>query len=269
MTIRHMLTHSSGIAADGNPLIEAWRTTASKEWPPGTHSLVRMFAVPTLFEPGEGWEYGHSVHLLQLLIQRASNLNFVEYVQKHVFDPLSMSSCAYHGMEPSYPQKNLLQAVQRDKNRTLVPAPVGPIRGLVCSAKDLQTILTDLISPTPQLLSQQGIANFFSPAFANGSSCLQDLRTKTGTYAAPAGLSTDMNSPPVNYTCSGGLLVEAALPNFPVRTLTWNGMPNIIWALHREKGLAMAFITQLLPEDDEEITARALEYFRCAWDRFG
>jgi len=45
--------------------------------------------------------------------------------------------------------------------------------------------------------------------------------------------------------------------------LTWNGMPNVIWSVNREKSLVMGFATQLLPVDGKKTVD--LE----AWDRFG
>ena len=37
--------------------------------------------------------------------------------------------------------------------------------------------------------------------------------------------------------------------------------------MHREKGLAMVFATQLLPVDDEETVNIAMTFFREAWAR--
>jgi hypothetical protein len=50
----------------------------------------------------------------------------------------------------------------------------------------------------------------------------------------------------------------------PAGTVTWNGMPNVIWAMNREKGLAMMFATQLLPVDDEKTVDLAMSFMRGA-----
>ena len=46
-------------------------------------------------------------------------------------------------------------------------------------------------------------------------------------------------------------------------------MPNFILAMHREKGLAAIFATQLLPVDDEKTVELAMEFFRGVWGRCG
>ncbi len=62
-----------------------------------------------------------------------------------------------------------------------------------------------------------------------------------------------MAEPPVNFSLAG-LLVEDELPlsGLPKGTVTWNGMPNVIWALNKERGVGTLFATQLLPVDDEK-----------------
>ena len=46
-------------------------------------------------------------------------------------------------------------------------------------------------------------------------------------------------------------------------------MPNLIWAMNREKGLGIIFATQLLPVDDEKAVDLAMSFMRGAWDMFG
>lgn len=89
------------------------------------------------------------------------------------------------------------------------------------------------------------------------------LRQDTENYAAPAGIVDSM--PPVNHSLAA-LLVEEKLPlsHMPAGTVTWNGMPNVIWAMNREKGLAMMFATQLLPVDDEKTVDLAMSFMRGA-----
>lgn len=40
-------------------------------------------------------------------------------------------------------------------------------------------------------------------------------------------------------------------------------------AIHQEKGLAMAFLTQNLPVDDEKTVNLAMGFMRAAWKTFG
>jgi hypothetical protein len=66
-------------------------------------------------------------------------------------------------------------------------------------------------------------------------------------------------------------VIEEAIPlsGMPAGTVTWNGMPNLIWAIHPEKGVAMAFLTQILPVDDEKTMELAMGFMRAAWKTVG
>ena len=76
-----------------------------------------------------------------------------------------------------------------------------------------------------------------------------------------------MKEAPVNHSLAG-LVVEEELPlsHLPPHTVTWNGMPNFVWAMNKEKRVATIFATQLLPVDDERTVDVAMSFFREAWD---
>jgi len=148
--------------------------------------------------------------------------------------------------------------------------PVDDIgQDLMCSVSDIGAILLDLISPSSKILADQSVELLFRPQFDSPSPALKDLRGDTEDYAAPAGIPDTMKNPPVNYTVAG-LLVEGKLPlsSIPPGTVTWNGMPNVIWAMNKEKGVAMLFATQLLPVDDQKAVDVAMKFMRDAWAKF-
>jgi hypothetical protein len=55
---------------------------------------------------------------------------------------------------------------------------------------------------------------------------------------------------------------ELSLSHIPAGTVTWNGMPNVIWTMNREKGLGAIFATQLLPADDEKTVDLTMAFTR-------
>ena len=142
--------------------------------------------------------------------------------------------------------------------------------GLVSSVPDMCKLFADLMSSPSKLLKKENIDLLFEPQFAPESAALSYIRQDTENYAAPAGIPPSMTEAPVNHSLAA-LVIEGELPlsHIPAGTLTWNGMPNFIWAVHREKGLGMIFATQLLPVDDEKTVELAMEFFRGAWGRFG
>jgi CubicO group peptidase (beta-lactamase class C family) len=272
VTLRQMLTHSSGIYGEGNPLIEAWQaTTPNQDFLEDTPMIVKLFSAPLLFEPGEGFCYGHSVHWLQLYITRTagSKQKFVEHIQEHIFDPLGMTSSKYIDYGDDFKGK-LLQAVERQTDGTLVPAP-DVLNGLASSVSDLQKVFVDLISPTSKILKKETVKLLFEPAFAPSTASYTGLQADTENYTIPNGLGlSGVGDPRVNFSCAGGLFIEEkiALSHLPPGTVTWNGMPNVVWAMHREKGLAMLFATQLLPVDDKKTVFLIMEFLKGVCARF-
>lgn len=65
--VRHLLTHSSGLAYDiFNPLLQQWRKSRGEKSHFTNGSLAHRYLVPLLFEPGELWEYSRKPKTLSL-----------------------------------------------------------------------------------------------------------------------------------------------------------------------------------------------------------
>ena len=89
ITIRHVLTHTSGIANFTSfpdyPKLEPFAAT--------TAQLVARFRDKALdFEPGEKWNYSNSGYvLLTYLIEKISGGSYEAFVRENIFKPLKMS----------------------------------------------------------------------------------------------------------------------------------------------------------------------------------
>lgn len=60
-----------------------------------TQMAEKMGRVPLWFQPGTQWEYGPSVDVQALLVERISGIPYGEYVQNEVLDPLKMNKTRY------------------------------------------------------------------------------------------------------------------------------------------------------------------------------
>lgn len=102
MTIRHLLTHTSGlsysIAGDG-PIPRAYREAGLTPGAPGGDSnqvrdldeLVRKLGdLPLIAEPGTAYHYSLSLDVLGLVIQRVSGMAFPDFVQRRILNPVGM-----------------------------------------------------------------------------------------------------------------------------------------------------------------------------------
>ena len=61
-----------------------------------TQMAEKMSKVPLWFQPGTQWEYGPSVDVQALLVERISGIPYGEYVRKNVLDPLGMKTTRYY-----------------------------------------------------------------------------------------------------------------------------------------------------------------------------
>ena len=98
MTIRDVTRHTAGFATGPDnpgvgPLLRAADPLARTNTL--TQVAQRLGTVPLWFHPGEKWEYGPSVELQALLVERLSGQSFESYVREHVLLPLGMRETRY------------------------------------------------------------------------------------------------------------------------------------------------------------------------------
>ncbi|KAJ7932620.1 beta-lactamase family protein [Mycena leptocephala] len=268
ITLRHLLTHTSGLGGGDEPLVEKWRASpagaAHTAANADAHPIVKHFAHPLLFEPGAGYCYGGSAYFT----------GFADDGRVHTGEHLRPAG---HGTSTLSPQtradvrEKLLQMVRR------TPAGLVPVeeetRDMAVGVRDLGLLLADLVAAKSKILTPASVDLLFTPQLAEGSKALADLRSEKEleNYSAPAGISPGF-TPVVNWSMAGLLIQGAdALPLSKMRpgTVTWNGMPNVVWAMHRESGVGMLFATQLVPVDDEKAVAVMMEFFKGAWATYG
>ena len=92
ITLRHLLTHTSGLGyAFVQPEILRWFGHAGMA-APGSHAAITM---PLLFDPGERWEYSVATDWAGLAIEAATGSTLGTYLAEHVFEPLGMASTGF------------------------------------------------------------------------------------------------------------------------------------------------------------------------------
>lgn len=95
ITIRHLLTHRSGLGyAAGydrdSPLAADW-AGFSLYGPQTADAKIRQLAsLPLYFEPGTDWRYSYATDVLGHLVEVVSGMPFAEFLQRRIFTPLGM-----------------------------------------------------------------------------------------------------------------------------------------------------------------------------------
>lgn len=95
ITLRHLLTHTSGISyPTWHPNMNRW----TQKNPTGPASIAPV--VPLMFDPGTSWQYGYSIDWVGRLVETLSGLTLQEYFRRNIFDPLNMKDTQF-GVAPA------------------------------------------------------------------------------------------------------------------------------------------------------------------------
>ena len=128
MTVRHLLTHTSGISyAAFSPtdvrLKEAYKRAGVVGPPHETIAdlLANLAKVPLAHQPGEGWTYGFSHDVLGHVIEVASGQRFDRYLQERILTPLDMRDTTF--LVPEEKRSRVATVYEADEGGVLSPWP--------------------------------------------------------------------------------------------------------------------------------------------------
>ncbi|MFO1087063.1 MAG: serine hydrolase domain-containing protein [Reyranellaceae bacterium] len=254
-TVRHFLTHTSGLAYPFTSTI--WRDLkprAGETYPYGG---------PLLFDPGERWHYSTSTDVVGRLVEVLSGQKLEAYFRQHIFAPLKMDDTSYTVPEAKGPR--LVAAQQRAGARM-----DGPI--------ELQTPQPGLAIPAPigggGLASTASDYGRFVRMLLNGGALdgARVLKPETvalmgqnhiGALSVPALKSALPRSADFTFIADGrdkwGLGFLITVDQVPGKrspgSLSWGGINNTFFWIDPTRGIAGVIMMQYLPFADAKALA--------------
>lgn len=96
ITIRHLLTHTSGLGYSFTPQVAALHdesnilTGVATSSEPVKETIRRLVKIPLIFEPGSSWNYGMSIDVLGRVVEIVSGKSLGRYFEEEIFRPLEM-----------------------------------------------------------------------------------------------------------------------------------------------------------------------------------
>src|SRR5262245_46685106 len=168
ITIRHLLTHTSGIGYgfSSPTLAKIIEKTKKNE-----------LDLPLLFDPGESWAYGASTRVLGLVLEAISGQNIDAYLQARILGPLGMNDTAY--LVPTSKYSRVVAVNARNASGTFeerptpatIPASVQGDGGLYGTASDYGIFLRMLLNRGTlngtRILSETAVKSMLAPATGN------------------------------------------------------------------------------------------------------
>ncbi len=129
ITIRQLLTHTSGISYPGIGTEEAVAMYAKNGIPSGIGTpnqtlaevMPRLAALPLMHNPGDKWTYGLSTDVVGYLIEVLSGQPLDQFLRTRLFEPLGMNDTYFY--LPTAKQARLTRLYTEDSTRSVRRMP--------------------------------------------------------------------------------------------------------------------------------------------------
>ena len=246
ITIRHLLTHTSGIGYGfASPMLTKIMEKTKKA----------ELDLPLLFDPGDSWAYGASTRVLGHVVEAISGQKIDAFLQARILGPLGMNDTSYLVPTTKYPRVVAVNArnesgkfEERPMPATL-PAQVQGDGGLYGTAGDYGLFLRMLLNRGTlngkRILSEQSVKAMLEPN--SGSVVVKEQQS--------ANLSLSRNFPVGAGKDKWGLGFQLAAEKLPNRRTpgsgTWAGIFNTHFFIDPSREIGVVVMMQTLPFYDD------------------
>jgi CubicO group peptidase (beta-lactamase class C family) len=262
VTIRHLLTHTSGLGYGfTSPIVRDFKPQHGEAFEIG----------PLLFEPGADWTYGTSTDWVGRIVESVSGQDLDAYFRERIFEPLGMRDSYFNIPEAALPR--LVPGWRRQADGSFVEPPSPPPQqvtrfngggGLSSTAGDYLTFVRMLLNE-----GQLNGARILSPATVR-----QMAVNQIGAVSAHATRSAQPNlSDDFTFINEGrdkwglGFLItgEGAPGLRSAGSLSWGGISNTYFWIDPSRGVGGVIMMQFLPFADPKALAVYREFERAVY----
>ena len=253
ITIRHLLSHSSGLSYGvfdpGTMLFKAYNERKVRNpHTPLTDMIEVLSGLPLAYHPGEGWEYSIATDVVGRLVEIVSGMPLDEYFRSKILDPLGMADTGFVVPERDRPRfaayyagASLEEPMKPGLTRIDdAPYPGAYLRpfprlsgggGLVTSLPDMIALARSLLPGGPTLLKRESLEQMMTN------------QLPSGTWIKFAGMG---DIPGKGFGLAGAVIVTPTSLESPESTgeLQWGGVAGTHWWIAPKKNLAGLFMTQ-------------------------
>ena len=247
VTIKHLLTHTAGLAlwfnsptlfnlGEGKKMRQSWR-------------------YPLHHDPGERWTYGDATALLGELIAHKTGQSIEAYMRQNIFDPLQMSDTGFSLNKAQ--TCNLVTLHHRDEQGFKEkPNPDEIVEkgfgdgGLITTASDYAKFM--------RVFLNKGRSDHGNPVLRPdlilemGKNHIGDVELRRQISSDPVSAKDFPQGAGVDRWGLGFQIAAQKRPHMrPVGSLSWGGLFNTKFWIDPQNEIAAVLLMQYLPFDDE------------------
>jgi CubicO group peptidase (beta-lactamase class C family) len=267
ITIRDLLTHTSGVSYGGGPAKDIWEKAGITGWyfadrdEPVAATVTRMAALPFDAQPGEKYIYGYNTDILGVVVERASGQTLDDCLRTRLFEPLKMRDTHFY-----------LPPAKADRFATVYSAAAG---GKLERAPTAGTMVSQgayVEGPRKSFSGGAGIVSTasdyarFLQMMLNGGELegARILGRKTVELMTVDHIGALETQPGVGFGLGFSVLKDVGLRGTPgsVGEYGWGGAYHSTYWVDPKEQLVVVYFTQLIPAGglDDHAKLRALLY---------
>jgi CubicO group peptidase (beta-lactamase class C family) len=249
ITLRHLLTHTSGLAYD------FFHADLGRYYAATGGSLMeRAPTAPVLaFDPGAGWQYGIGIDAAGWLIEQATGQGLDAYLGQHITGPLGMTDTVFVATPDL--EARAVGMHGRGPDGAFVAAPAFPSSPLYYGGGGLRSTAPDYLKFLRAVMADDG-AGVLGPKARTWLHAADSARAAGVLETAAPPLSHDYRphpASPATHTL-GFLRNEADLPGLRrAGSLAWAGLANCYYWADPGSGVAGVLFAQFLPFADPQM----------------
>jgi methyl acetate hydrolase len=267
ITLRHLLTHTSGYGYDiFNPDLARYVHIAGL--PTILSRRNDALRVPLLFDPGSGWEYGIGLDLVGKVIEEVTGEDLESYFRRYILDPLGMHDTSF--LLRNDMARRLVGTHMRGPDGKPIAISIEPLEesefhtggaGLFSTAPDYVTFTRMLLAggaldgvevlkpETVKLMARNAIGDLNVPMVRSNNPALAlEVETFPG-QVKKWGLTFLINTEDVEGFRSAG-------------SLTWGGVHNTYFWIDLKKRITAVALMQILPIGDPHVQETMIAFER-------
>lgn len=260
VTLRHLLTHTSGFAYDmWSAEIARFRKVTGT--PAAGTCRDAALALPLLFDPGEGWSYGIGIDWAGKMVEAVTGQRLGAHMAETIFAPLGMKDTAFKLTDDMRARLSAMHARGAEGALTPIPFEVEQDPEFESGGGGLYSTATDYMAFARMILNsgRHGRERLLKPETVAemARDQIAPLSVQPMVSAVP-GATNDVTLFP-GIPCGWGLSFLVNRRQTPqgrsAGGLAWAGLGNTYYWIDHGRGTAGVFLSQVLPFFDAKAVA--------------